>query len=169
MNKLWSRTLALAAAACFSVSLLAAQQSKPTPSPAPEKKEHPMEHPAEHPKSENKVSTDDIDKAIRAHIEKTSAAANGSFPVKDDVMKKTWELKLDRVHNDKLQALADGRYFACVDFKAADGTMVDVDFFMKKEGDNLAVTDTTVHKINGKARYGYQEKDGVWVRVAEKG
>jgi hypothetical protein len=169
MNKPLSLTLALAAAVCFSVSPLAAQQSKPTPGPAPEKKEHPKEHPAEHPKSENKVSTDDIDKAIRAHIEKTSQAAQGNFSVKDDVLKKTWELKLDRVHNDKLQALADGRYFACVDFKAADGTMVDVDFFMKKEGENLAVTDTTVHKINGKARYNYQEKDGVWVRVAEKG
>ena len=159
MNKRLSLSLALAAAACLSLSPLAASQ---------EKKEHPKEHPSEHPKSENKLSTEDIDKAIRGHIDKTSAATNGSFPVKDDVLKKTWDLKLDRVHNDKLQALADGRYFACVDFKAADGTMVDVDFFMKKEGDNLAVTDTTVHKVDGKARYNYQEKDGVWARVADK-
>jgi hypothetical protein len=72
------------------------------------------------------------------------------------------------VHKDRLQALADGRYFACVDFKAADGTMVDVDFFLKKDGDKLVVTDTSVHKIDGKARYNYEEKDGVWVRVAEK-
>lgn len=169
MNKRLSLALALAAAASFSVSSLAAQQTNPTPKPAPEKKEHPKEHPAEHPGSGSKVSTADIDKAIRAHIEKISGASHGSFPVKDDVLKKTWELKLDRVHNDKLQALADGRYFACVDFKAADGTPVDVDFFMKKEGEGLAVTDTTVHKVDGKARYGYEEKDGVWVRVAEKG
>jgi len=162
VKKPMSLSLALAVAACLSlvVSPLAASQ---------EKKEHPKEHPSEHPKSENKLSTADIDKAIRSHIEKTSAASNGGFPVKDDVLNKTWDLKLERVHNDKLQALADGRYFACVDFKASDGTMVDVDFFLKKEGDGLAVTDTTVHKINGKARYGYQEKDGVWVRVAEKG
>jgi hypothetical protein len=45
---------------------------------------------------------------------------------------------------------------------------VDVDFFLKKDGDKLVVTDTSVHKINGKARYNYEEKDGVWVRVAEK-
>jgi hypothetical protein len=161
MNKPLSLSLALAVAASLSlaVSPLAASQ---------EKKEHPKEHPSEHPKSENKLSTADIDKAIRSHIEKTSAASNGGFPVKDDVLNKTWDLKLERVHNDKLQALADGRYFACVDFKASDGTMVDVDFFMKKEGDGLAVTDTTVHKINGKARYNYQEQDGVWVRVADK-
>jgi hypothetical protein len=134
---------------------------------AQEKKEHPKEHP-EHPKSEKKVSTDEIDKAIQAHIEKTAKAAGGQFPVKDDVLKKTWELELVKVHKDKLQALADGTYFACVDLKAADGTMVDVDFFLKKEGDALAVSDTTVHKINGKARYSYVEKDGVWSRVAEK-
>jgi hypothetical protein len=165
MNKPLSLSLALAAAACLSILPLAASQEKKEQ----EKKEHPKEHPSEHPKSENKLSTDDIDKAIRGHIEKISAAANGRFPVKDDILKKTWDLKLVRVHNDKLQALADGRYFACVDFEASDATVVDVDFFLKKEGDGLAVTDTTVHKINGKARYGYQEKDGVWVRVAEKG
>jgi len=165
MNKRLSLSLALAAAACLSISPLAAAQEKKEQ----EKKEHPKEHPSEHPKSENKLSTGDIDKAIRGHIEKISAAASGRFPVKDDVLKKTWDLKLVRVHNDKLQALADGRYFACVDFEASDATMVDVDFFLKKDGDGLAVTDTTVHKINGKARYGYQEKDGVWVRVAEKG
>jgi hypothetical protein len=133
-------------------------------------KEHPQEHPQgkEHPKGEKKVSIEDIDKAITEHIEKASKASGGKFEVKDDVLKKTWDLELVRVHKDRLQALADGRYFACVDFKAPDGTMVDVDFFMKKEGDDLKVTDTTVHKVNGKARYNYQQKDGVWVRVAEK-
>ncbi len=30
------------------------------------------------------------------------------------------------------------------------------------------MTDTTVHKVDGKARYNYEEKNGVWVRVAEK-
>lgn len=157
MRRVISFAIALAAAAFFTTSAL-----------AQEKKEHPKEHPSEHPESGKKLSTADIDKAIRAHIEKTAAASGGKFPVKDDVLNKTWQLDLVKVHNDKLQALADGRYFACVDFKATDGTMVDVDFFMKKEGDGLAVTDTTVHKINGKARYGYEEKNGVWVRVAEK-
>jgi hypothetical protein len=162
MRKSLILVLVLAVAACFSAATAAAQ----------EKKEHPKEHPTKEGQKEHangkKVSTEDIDKAIQAHIEKTAKAAGGKFPVKDEVLKKTWELDLVKVHKDKLQALADGTYFACVDLKAADGTMVDVDFFMKKEGDALAVTDTTVHKINGKARYGYVEKDGVWTRVAEK-
>jgi hypothetical protein len=130
-------------------------------------KEHPKEHP-EHPKSEKKVSLEEIDKAIRAHIEEGAKASGGKFSVVDDVEKKTWRLELVRVHKDRLQALADGRYFACVDLKADDGTMVDVDFFLKKQDDKLAVTDTSVHKINGKARYNYEEKNGVWAQVPVK-
>ena len=163
MKRTLSLAIAFAAVAFFS-GTAGDQEKKEHP-----KEEHPkQEHPKEHPKSAKKASTEDIDKAIREHIEKTAAASAGKFPVKDDVLKKTWDLELVKVHNDKLQALADGRYFACVDFKAADGTMVDVDFFLKKEGDALIVSDTTVHKINGKARYSYVEKDGVWSRVAEK-
>ena len=165
MKKALALAFAAAVLAFFS-NLALAQEKKEHPKEEHPKQEHPKQ---EHPKGAKKMSTEDIDKAIRAHIDKTAAASGGKFPVKDDVLKKTWDLELVKVHNDKLQALSDGRYFACVDFKAADGTMVDVDFFMKGSGDSLAVTDTTVHKINGKARYSYQEKDGVWSRVAEKG
>jgi hypothetical protein len=130
---------------------------------AQEKKEHPKEHPA----SKKTVSVDQIDKAIRGHVEKAAKDSGGRFAVKDDVLSKTWELELIGVHKDRLQALADGSYFACVDFKANDGTMIDVDFFLKKQGEDLVVTDTSVHKVNGKARYNYEEKDGVWRRVSE--
>lgn len=164
VKKLISLPLVLAVLVFWMARPLSAQQSPPAQE---KKKEHPKEHP-EHPKSEKKVSTDDLDKAIRTHIEEKTKSSGGSFPVVDDVLKKTWELLLVRVHKDRLQSLADGTYFACVDFKASDGTMVDVDFFLKEQGDRLAVIDTSVHKINGKARYNYQEKDGVWVRVAEK-
>jgi hypothetical protein len=128
-----------------------------------QQKEHP-----EHPKSEKKVSVEAIDASIRSHIEEKSKTSGGRFEVRDDVLNKTWSLELVRVHKDRLQALEDGRYFACVDFKTTEGTMVDVDFFLKKEGDKLVVTDTSVHKIDGKARYNYEERNGVWVRVAEK-
>ncbi len=166
MKKVLSLPMALAVLAFFSAYPLAARE-------AAAQKEHPSqekkkEHPKEHPTSEKKVSTEDLDATIRTHIEEKAKVSGDRFPVKDDVLKKTWELELVRVHKDRLQSLADGSYFACVDFKAADATMVDVDFFLKKEGGRLAVTDTSVHKINGKARYNYQEKDGVWVRVAEK-
>ena len=157
MKRFFSLALAVSLSAALPAFSALAQQ-----------KEHPKEHPQEHPPSGKKLSTDDIDAAIRAHVEEKSKTSGGRFEVRDDVLSKTWSLELVRVHKDKLQALADGRYFACVDFKAADGTMVDVDFFLKKDGDKLAVTDTAVHKIDGKARYNYEEKNGVWVRVAEK-
>lgn len=156
MKKFFSLALAVSLSAALPAVSALAQQ-----------KEHPKEHP-QNPPSGNKLSTDDIDAAIRAHIEEKSKASGGRFEVRDDVLNKTWSLELVRVHKDKLQTLADGRYFACVDFKAPDATMVDVDFFLKKDGDKLAVTDTTVHKVDGKARYNYEEKNGVWVRVAEK-
>ena len=158
MKKRLSMLAVLAFAASVFASALAAQEKG---------KEHPQEHPKEHPQHPNSgtVSLEQIDQAIRAHVENVTKSSGGRFPVKDDVLSKTWQLELVRVHKDRLQALADGSYFACVDFKADDGTMVDVDFFLKKQGDALAVTETTVHKINGKARYNYEEKDGVWKKV----
>jgi hypothetical protein len=156
MKKFFSLALAISLSAALPAVSALAQQ-----------KEHPKEHP-QNPPSGKKLSTDDIDAAIRAHIDEKSKTSGGRFEVRDDVLNKNWSLELVRVHKDKLQALADGRYFACVDFKAPDATMVDVDFFLKKDGDKLAVTDTTVHKVDGKARYNYEEKNGVWVRVAEK-
>jgi hypothetical protein len=128
--------------------------------------EHPKEK-EEHPKSEHpakKVTIQDIEKSITTAIQE-QAKADGIFHVKDDVLNKTWNLTLVNVHKDKLTALDATNYFACVDFKADDGTMVDVDFFLKSEGGKLKVTDTSVHKVDGVARYMYQEKDGFWVRV----
>ncbi|MGH9510479.1 MAG: hypothetical protein ACRD2M_11120, partial [Terriglobales bacterium] len=112
--------------------------------------EHPrQEHPQkEHPRKEHPASAPvtmaDVDKAIRAHIEKTSKKNDGVFPVEDNVLKKTWELQLVKVHTDRLAHLENDVYFACVDFKASDGTAVDVDFYLKGKADKLKVTDTTV-------------------------
>ena len=136
--------------------------------------EHPAghEHPAkgEHPKSEKAkaVTTADLDKAIKARIEEKTKAEGGVFKVEDKVLHKTWDLTLVKVHTDKLTPLSADTYFACTDFKAKDGTLVDVDFYMKNEAGKLVITNTTVHKVNGKPRFNYVEKDGVWVREEVK-
>jgi len=137
--------------------------------------EHPKEHPKkqqeakqEHPKKEHpaaKPTTDDLDKAIRDQIAEKAKASGGKFPAKDDVLNKTWALELVRVHKDKLTQLDDNTYFACVDFKADDSTAVDVDFYLKGDAGKLKITDTTVHKVNGKARFMYQQKGNFWERV----
>ena len=114
------------------------------------------------------MTIDDIDAAIHASIDEQSKA-DGMFHVQDTVLNKTWNLKLDKVHKDKLTAMSSDTYFACVDFNADDGTKVDVDFYLKNQDGKLAVTDTTVHKINGAARYMYEEKEGLWSRVEAAG
>jgi len=126
--------------------------------------EHPKEHPKEHPTAKA-ISTADLEKAIRANIDEVAKANNGRFPAKDDVLNKTWQLTLVRVHTDKLTQLDASTYFACVDFKADDGTLVDVDFYFKDDAGQLKRTDTTVHKINGQPRYHYEKKGDFWVRV----
>ncbi len=52
--------------------------------------------------------------------------------------------------------------------RSLDGTMVDVYFFLKKQGDSLVVTDTSVRKVDGKARSNDEQTNGLWVRVPEK-
>lgn len=129
----------------------------------------PQEHPQEHPKKEHPtskpVSTATLEKAIKQQIAEKANANGGKLPVEDPVLKKTWQLELVRVHTDKLTQLDDKTYFACVDFKADDGTLVDVDFYMKNENGKLALSDTTVHKINGKPRFNYEKKGNFWERV----
>ena len=132
--------------------------------------EHPagQEHPkkGEHPKSEKAktVTTAELETAIKARIEEKTKSDGGVFKLEDKVLTKTWELTLVKVHTDKLTPLSADTYFACTDFKAKDGTLVDVDFYLKNQDGKLVITDTTVHKINGKPRFNYVEKDGVWVR-----
>lgn len=131
--------------------------------------EHPQEHPKEHPTREHPaakpITTADLEKEIKALIADKAKASGGEFPVKDNVLDKTWALELVRVHTDKLTQLDANTYFACVDFKADDGTLVDVDFYLKSDKGKLAMTDITVHKINGQPRFNYVEKEGFWERV----
>ena len=128
-----------------------------------------QEHPKEHPKQEHPmakaVSTETLEKAIKDRIAEKAKANGGKFPVQDTVLKKTWQLDLVRVHSDKLTQLDDKTYFACVDFKADDGTLVDVDFYMKNDNGKLTLADSTVHKINGKPRFNYEKKSNFWERV----
>ena len=124
--------------------------------------EHPKE---EHPKGTKAVSKETLEKAIKDQIAEKSKANGGKLAVEDPVLKKTWQLELVRVHTEKLTQLDDKTYFACVDFKADDGTPVDVDFYMKDDGGKLALSDTTVHKVNGKPRFNYEKKGKYWERV----
>ncbi len=127
--------------------------------------EHPMEHPKKTTSAAKPISTATLEKAIKEQIAEKAKANGGKLGVKDDVLNKTWQLDLVKVHTDKLTQLDDNTYFACVDFKAADGTPVDVDFYMKNDNGKLSLSDTTVHKVNGKPRFNYEKKGNYWERV----
>src|SRR5881392_1741035 len=118
---------------------------------AQEHPEHPKkttEHPkkgAEHPKkggAEKQVSTADISAGIKKNIDAESKKGSDS---KFHVNYQGQDLALDlvRVHDDRLSDLGDGKYFACVDMKAADGKIYDIDFFLSGPAGGMKVTDTT--------------------------
>src|SRR5205809_1601560 len=140
---------------------------------AQEHPEHPKkttEHPkqgAEHPKkcgAEKQVSTADISAGIRKNIDAQSKkGAAGKFRVKYEGQ----DLALDlvKVHDDRLQDLGGGKYFACVDMKATDGKTYDIDFFLSGQPGKMKVTETSVHKIDGKPLYNWKEENGKWQKV----
>jgi hypothetical protein len=74
-------------------------------------------------------------------------------------------LDLIKLHDDRLSSLGGDKYFACVDMKGSDGKIYDVDFFMVVRPGKLTVTETSVHKINGKPLYNWKEEKGVWKKV----
>ena len=129
-----------------------------------------QEHP-EHPKNTQKAkefSATDLENAIKADIAEKSKDTNGVFKLYDPELRKTWDLTLDRVHKDRLSKLSADTYFACVDMKDRSGKTVDVDFFLKSQDGKLAMTDTTVHKVEGKPRYNWKEEGGFWKRIPVK-
>jgi len=131
----------------------------------PGAQEHPQEHPKQGSPAGKPVSMATLEKAIKDQIAEKAKANGGKLPVRDDVLNKTWQLELVRVHTDKLTQLDDNSYFACVDFKANDGTPVDVDFYMKNNNGKLGLSDTAVHKVNGRPRFNYEKKGNYWERV----
>jgi hypothetical protein len=136
--------------------------------------EHPTKKTAEHPKqgaehakqaAETKqVSTADISAGIKSNIDaKTKKSPDGKFHVKYE--RQDLSLDLVKVHDDRLQDLGSGKYFACVDMKGTDGKTYDIDFFLTGQPGKMKVTDTSVHKIDGNPLYNWKEENGQWTKV----
>jgi hypothetical protein len=79
--------------------------------------------------------------------------------------RKDLALDLVKVHDDRFSSLGGNKYFACVDMKGRDGKMYDIDFFMTVRGSTLNITETSVHKINGKPLYNWKQQGGAWGKV----
>ena len=110
------------------------------------------------------VSNVDISAGIKRHIAtERRKSADKKFHV--NYRGKNLALDLIRVHDDRLSSLGGGKYFACVDMKTADGTIYDIDFSMAGQPGSMTVTETSVHKINGKPLYNWKEQGGSWKKV----
>ena len=129
--------------------------------------EHP-EHPEGKKAAKKAYSVDDLEASIKSAVAAKEKAGDGYYLLDDKTANKTWQLKLDHVHRERLSRLDEHTYFACTDFKSKDGHTVDVDFFMKDKDGKLVMSDATVHKVDGKPRYNWEEKDGFWKRVPVK-
>ncbi len=111
--------------------------------------------------------TQDIQDGIEKHIEEQTRLGEGYFilPYDDGELR----LKLVRVHTEYLANLGPRRHFACVDLASTDGDVYDVDFFLSGDPGAMTVTETTVHKINGKPFYVWnQKRDKTWRRSPVK-
>jgi hypothetical protein len=111
------------------------------------------------------VSQADISTGIKKDIVRTSKKSRDK-KFHTEYKGKDLALDLVKVHDDQLSSLGKGRYFACVDMKAGDGTAYDIDFLVAGKPGAMKVTETFVHKVNGKPLYNWKEEGGVWKRVS---
>ncbi len=110
------------------------------------------------------VSKADISIGIKKYIDSgRKKSSDKKFHV--NYRGKDLALDLIRVHDDPLSSLGGGKYFACVDMKATDGKTYDIDFFLTGQPGSMKVTETSVHKVNGKPLYNWKGEGGVWKKV----
>ena len=160
----------------FSLALTSAAMSQagehpkehPTAPPAQQQTAKPLakeEHPAgnEHPvgsKAWNKQMRKEFNEVVENHVRQQSA--DGAFTVKDDKLGKEWALKLLGVHKKRIVNLGGNSFFACADFKTVgtgEKAKLDLDFYATKGPDGWRIDKTVIHKVNGKPRYTYNEKN----------
>ena len=111
-----------------------------------------------------KVVTADIEAGIKANIAKKVAEGGGYFHMTTE--DKELRLQLVRVHTEYLSNLGPRSHFACVDLADVSGDVYDVDFFLEGDPGSMTVTETTLHKLNGKPFYTWkQRKDKTWYRM----
>lgn len=144
---------------CIGLALCASSfgchKAQQEPAPASALPAEPYVHP---------IVTGDIQAGIEKHIAEQVALGGGYFTVPFEGSE--LKLKLVRVHVEYLASLAPQRHFACVDMASADGQFYDIDFFLEGDPGSMTVTETTVHKLNGRPYYVWkQNEDKHWVRA----
>ena len=142
-------------------SIVSAQGEHPTGS---KKAEHPTATLTPQIVQGEKITLQNLARAIESFVE-ADINLRGAFLVIDPSTNEVLKLNLEKVHKERLSHVGDDVYFACADFNADDGKVYDLDIFLRGANtDELTVTEITVHKEDGQARYGWLEQDGVWIK-----
>jgi len=142
-------------------SLVTAQGEHPTGS---KKAEHPTAAITPQIVQGEKITLQNLARAIESFVE-ADINLRGAFLVIDPSTNEVLKLYLEKVHKERLSHVGDDVYFACADFNADDGKVYDLDIFLHGTNtDELTVTEISVHKEDGQARYGWLEQDGVWIK-----
>ena len=102
-------------------------------------------------------SAEQIRAAMNDYVTKESKKT-GTFDVYDKEAGTTRKLSLTRIH--ERVGKTGNYYYSCADFKdTGSNEMLDLDLDVEYKDGNLSVVDVRVHKVNGKERYTYDEKD----------
>ena len=110
------------------------------------------------------LAISEIEQEIKNYISLTTQENEGFFPVKDE--NHDLKMKLVRVHTEYLSNLGPNSHFACVDLVDESGDVYDVDFFMEGTPREMNITQTSVHKLNGKPYYSWkQNTDKTWYKM----
>ncbi len=110
------------------------------------------------------LAISEIEQEIKNYISLTTQENEGFFPVKDE--NHDLKMKLVRVHTEYLSNLGPNSHFACVDLVDESGDVYDVDFFMEGTPGEMNITQTSVHKLNGKPYYSWkQNTDKTWYKM----
>ncbi len=98
------------------------------------------------------AADDATPEAVREAAAKHVQASGGTMTFDDPSGDGRLTLAFDHVH-DGVKSTEGGRQVVCVDFKSADGTVYDVDFYVDRTGasGDLVVEDAVIHKVGGKS------------------
>jgi hypothetical protein len=104
------------------------------------------------------IAADDpsIKGALRENIKASmvsfikSSMINDSYYIYDAVGGKLLKLKFAKLHEGVVKK--GDFYVSCADFVDKNGTKVDLDFLVIKDGDNLKTIQAVVHSLDGKKR-----------------
>ena len=102
-------------------------------------------------------SAEQLRQSIRDYIGEIEAEA-GEFSIEDEVGGETRILSLVRVH-ERVGKTGD-LYYSCTDMRdQASDELLDLDFDVESDHGELSVVDARIHKVNGEARYTYDNND----------